>query len=100
MCKTIDTRPDPFLANVPTLYLPENIKKPRFSDVFRGYKMGTLGRNGLSTLSTISDETFWESSERILVPSRRLWAEPKTSFVLTYVWQDLKYASDVMCSEK
>ena len=47
--------------------------------------MGTLGRNGLSTLSTISDETFWESSERILVPSRRLWAEPKTSFVLTYV---------------
>ena len=47
--------------------------------------MGTLGRNGLSTLSTISDEIFWESSERILVPSRRLWADPKTSFVLSYV---------------
>ena len=38
---------NPFLANVPTLYplkTPENLC---FLGVFRGYKMGTLGRNGL-----------------------------------------------------
>ena len=28
-------------------YTSENIKKPRFSGVFRGYKMGILDRNGL-----------------------------------------------------
>ena len=39
---------NPFLANVPILYPlkpPENLW---FSGVFRGYKMGTLARNGLS----------------------------------------------------
>ena len=38
---------NPFLANVPILYhlkTPENLW---FSGVFRGYKMGTLARNGL-----------------------------------------------------
>ena len=38
---------NPFLANVPILYplrTPENFW---FSGVFRGYKMGTLARNGL-----------------------------------------------------
>ena len=37
---------NPFLANVPILYplkTPENLW---FSSVFRGYKMGTLARNG------------------------------------------------------
>ena len=29
---------------------PENTRKPRFSCVFGGYKMGTLARNGLSIL--------------------------------------------------
>ena len=28
-------------------YTPENIRKPKFSGVFREYKMGTLARNGL-----------------------------------------------------
>ena len=28
-------------------YTPENIRKPRFSDVFRGYKSGTLVEKGL-----------------------------------------------------
>ena len=43
LCMTIN----PFLANVPILYL---LKTPeiRFSGVFRGYKMGTLARNGLN----------------------------------------------------
>ena len=44
-----------FLANFPILYLlkiPENLpwkhqKSQRFSGIFRGYKMGTLARNGL-----------------------------------------------------
>ena len=34
----------PFLLNVPILYL-------RFSDVYRGYKRGTLGRNELKSLT-------------------------------------------------
>ena len=35
----------PFLSNVPILYpLKTN---QRFSDVFTGYKIGTLARNGL-----------------------------------------------------
>ena len=35
-------------------YIPENIRKPRFSGVFRGYKMGTLARNGfMERLKTI-----------------------------------------------
>ena len=28
-------------------YTPENIRKSRFTGVFRGYKTGTLARNGL-----------------------------------------------------
>ena len=42
---------NPFLANVPILYplkTPENLW---FSEVFRGYKMGTLARNGLRSAS-------------------------------------------------
>ena len=42
---------NPFLVNVPILYplkTPENLW---FSGVFRGYKMGTLERNGLTHLS-------------------------------------------------
>ena len=43
------TEPNPFLTNAPILYplkTPENLW---FSDAFRGYKMGTLARNGLMT---------------------------------------------------
>ena len=36
-----------FIANVSILYLLKILKKQRFSGVFRGYKMGTLARNGL-----------------------------------------------------
>ena len=39
---------NPFLANVPILYplkTPENFW---FSGIFRGYKIGTLARNGLA----------------------------------------------------
>ena len=37
----------PFLANVPTLYPLKTPENQRFSGVLRGYKMGTLARNGL-----------------------------------------------------
>ena len=40
------SRTDPFMANIAILYplkTPENLW---FSGVFRGYKMGTLARNG------------------------------------------------------
>ena len=38
---------NPFLANVPTLHPLKTPENQSFSDVFRGYKMGTLFRNGL-----------------------------------------------------
>ena len=37
---------NPFLANFPIL-CPEKNRKPRFSGVFSGYKMGALARKGL-----------------------------------------------------
>ena len=40
---------DSFLASVPTLYAPKIPESQRFSRVFRGDKMGTLARNGLTT---------------------------------------------------
>ena len=39
---------NPFLANVPILYPLKTPENQRFSGVFRGYKMGTLARNGLN----------------------------------------------------
>ena len=44
---------NPFLAKVPILYplkTPENLW---FSGVFRGYKIGTLARNGLRAVSKV-----------------------------------------------
>ena len=38
---------NPFLANVPILYPLKTPKNLWFCGVFRGYKMGTLARNGL-----------------------------------------------------
>ena len=37
---------NPFLANVSISYPMETPKKPWFSGVFKGYKMGILAKNG------------------------------------------------------
>ena len=42
---------NPFLSNVPISYPLKTQENKRFSDVFRGYKMGKLARNGLSNIS-------------------------------------------------
>ena len=39
---------NPFLANIPILYHLKTPENQRFSGVFRGYKMETLARNGLT----------------------------------------------------
>ena len=41
------TKLNPFLANVPFFYLLKTPENLWFSGVFRGYKIGTLARNGL-----------------------------------------------------
>ena len=41
---------NPFLPNVPILYPLKTPKKQRFSGVFKGYKVGTLARNGLKNV--------------------------------------------------
>ena len=38
---------NPFLTNVSFLYPLKTLENHRFSDVFRGYKSGTLVENGL-----------------------------------------------------
>ena len=38
---------NPFLINIPLLYPLKTSKKQRFSDVFRGYRSGTLVENGV-----------------------------------------------------
>ena len=45
---------NPLSTNVPLLNLPENIRNLRFSDVFRGYRSGTLIENELKTLFLMS----------------------------------------------
>ena len=54
-----------FLANVLILYplkIPDNLW---FSGVFRGYKMGTLARNGLNKIvKTILKRYYWSSVQR------------------------------------
>ena len=39
---------NPFSTNVPPLYRLKTSKNLRFSDVFRGYRSGTLVENGLT----------------------------------------------------
>ena len=39
---------NPFLVSVSILYPLETPENQKFSDVFRRYKKGTLGRNGLN----------------------------------------------------
>ena len=39
---------NPFVPNTPFLYSPPQPKTLRFSDVFMGYRKGTLGTNGLN----------------------------------------------------
>ena len=53
---------NPFLANVPILYPPPppSLKTPenqRFSGAFKGYKMGTLARNGLTKPTDFASDT-------------------------------------------
>ena len=43
----VTLRLNPFLANVPILYPLKTPENQRFSDIFTGYKMGTLARNEL-----------------------------------------------------
>ena len=43
---------NPFLANAPILYSLKTPENQKFSGVFRGYKMGTLTRDGLNLTSS------------------------------------------------
>ena len=45
--KLIQTKINPLLANVPTLYILKTPENLWLAGLFRGYKMGTLARNGL-----------------------------------------------------
>ena len=48
----------PFPANVPILCPMKTRENQRFSGVFRGYKMGTLARNGLIKNATFFFKTL------------------------------------------
>ena len=67
---------NPFLANVPILYIPpEN----RFSGVFRGYKMGKLARNGLSVKVRIVNKVSCTLHFNPFVPNAPFLYPLKTS---------------------
>ena len=51
-------RVNPFPANVPILDPLKTLERLRFSCVFKGYKMGTLTRNGLIFLNFQDFETY------------------------------------------
>ena len=54
---------NPFLSTVPILYPLKTPENQRFSGVFRGYKMGTLARNGLRMLR----RSLWLKTTVLLV---------------------------------
>ena len=56
---------NPYLANVPILYPLKTPENQSFSDVFRGYKMETLAKNGLISVSM--NYFFLKSFEIILL---------------------------------
>ena len=49
-----------FPHNIPTLYFLKRSVNQRFSELFREYKMGTLGTNGLEPTSTYSNLRLFE----------------------------------------
>ena len=46
---------NPFSTNVPLLYPPQTSENLRFSDVFRGYRSGTLVENGLKRVKKVQE---------------------------------------------
>ena len=59
---------NPFLANVYILYPLKTPENQRFSGVFRGYKIGTLTRNGLSSVFSHNFANY----QKILYNSRKM----------------------------
>ena len=49
---------NPFLPNVSFLYILKTLENKKFSDVFRGYKKGTLERKGLKIISNNFSSKF------------------------------------------
>ena len=63
---------NPFSTNVPLLYPLKTSENFRFSDVFRGYRSGTLVENGFTTNKTMCNSiingfltTYYEQSHKI-----------------------------------
>ena len=54
---------NPFSTNVPLLYPLRTSKNLRFSDIFRGYKSGTLAENGLiKSISNSCSQVFYRTA--------------------------------------
>ena len=68
--QNLKTTFNPFSTNVPLLYLLKTSENFQFSDVFRGYRSGTLVENGLKTINCFRKKVhcrcltrFWVGSE-------------------------------------
>ena len=76
---------NPFVANVPILY---RLKTPRFAGIFRGYKIGTLVKNGLTNTwfqhTTVKQnvEVEWKSEHNVMSVSYR-----QNIFLLNVIFQ-------------
>ena len=62
---------NPFLANVPILYPLKTPENQRFSGAFRGYKMGTMARNGLNFTLTIKSSSCGENISKVAPNAER-----------------------------
>ena len=80
---------NPFLAYVPILYPLETPENLWFSGVFKGYKMGTLAKNGLiSELKSFHSKSE-DSSQFFLyfIPFMRISLEAEKKIMAKFMFQ-------------
>ena len=61
------------MSNIIFLHPPENARSLCFSDIFRGYRNGTLVQNGL-TIPVVGEtgKLLWQSHETMVIPIRKI----------------------------
>ena len=81
---------NPFSTNVPLLYPLKTSENLRFSDVFRGYRSGTLVKNGLRLLHDDHAHSFQDilettNEKTIHIKIWNVWQRKSTNFWMVYL---------------
>ena len=72
---------NPFLASILILYTLKTLENLRFFDVFRGYKMRTLAKNGLQRLKLKSTISFEHNIISSSLPAPRSFSRISQFFI-------------------